>query len=210
MRRKQFAMKHGLAPEAEDDMDCGGGDGEAGDDGDQEPVAKKRVVEEKPMSSAASSSMTPAPGSAGLKRDASRDGGWEELAAKIRRRTENASGDDSEMIMEVMCEETVPDELDWEIEQYKDANLEEEVRTSWAHSSCVEDQEVSGHVLEHDEVVKARWNEIEGLASMGVWEIVPREQCIEKTGKPPIRGRWVDINKGDDQDKVYRSRYVAM
>ena len=47
---------------------------------------------------------------------------------------------------------------------------------------------------------------------MPAWgfEIVRREQCIEKTGKPPIRGRWGDINKGDDQGKVYRSRYVAM
>ena len=28
--------------------------------------------------------------------------------------------------------------------------------------------------------------------------------------KPPIRGRWVDTNKGDEENKVYRSRYVAM
>ena len=26
----------------------------------------------------------------------------------------------------------------------------------------------------------------------------------------PIKGRWLDINKGDDKNKVYRSRYVAM
>ena len=40
-------------------------------------------------------------------------------------------------------------------------------------------------------------NEIDGLANMGVWE------------SGPIRCRWVDVNKGDDKNKVYRSRFVA-
>lgn len=45
---------------------------------------------------------------------------------------------------------------------------------------------------------------------MGVWEVVPRSQCFSRTGRVPICGRWVDINRGDDKNKVYRSRYVAM
>ena len=52
-------------------------------------------------------------------------------------------------------------------------------------------------------------NELEGLSNMGVWDIVDKGVCYQKTGKPPIRGRWVDVNKGDDKSPVYRSRYVA-
>ena len=39
---------------------------------------------------------------------------------------------------------------------------------------------------------------------MGVWEIVPRpsDQAV-------LTGRWVDVNKGDDANPNYRSRYVA-
>ena len=70
--------------------------------------------------------------------------------------------------------------------------------------------DLTGHELDRNEVLKARLNEIEGLASMGVWDVAPREQCIARTGREPIRGRWVDVNKGDDNNKVCRSRYVAM
>ena len=33
--------------------------------------------------------------------------------------------------------------------------------------------------------------------------------CYQKTVKPPIQGRWVDIKKGNDKSPVCRSRYVA-
>ena len=70
--------------------------------------------------------------------------------------------------------------------------------------------DLTGHELNRNEVMKARLNEIEGLASMGVWDAAPREQCIARTGREPVRGRWADINKGDDNNKVYRLRYGAM
>ena len=35
-------------------------------------------------------------------------------------------------------------------------------------------------------------------------------ECMRKTQKKPIRGRWVDVNKGGVQMEVYRSRYVEM
>ena len=38
---------------------------------------------------------------------------------------------------------------------------------------------------------------------------VPISKCIERTGKPPIGTRWVDINKGDNVHPEYRSRVVA-
>ena len=86
---------------------------------------------------------------------------------------------------------------------------------SWADAHDEEFQpkvydDLTGHELDRSEVRKARLNEIEVLTSVGVWDVASREQCIARTGREPIRGRWVDINKGDDNNKVYKSRYVAM
>ena len=35
------------------------------------------------------------------------------------------------------------------------------------------------------------------------------KECYLKTGKAPIETRWIDINKGDDENPSYRSRWVA-
>ena len=35
------------------------------------------------------------------------------------------------------------------------------------------------------------------------------KECYEETGKAPIGVRWVDINKGDSEHPLYRSRLVA-
>ena len=39
---------------------------------------------------------------------------------------------------------------------------------------------------------------------------VPRQRAFEKTGRPPISARWVDINEGDEDDTNHRSRHVAL
>eukprot|EP00973_Karenia_brevis_P035869 4948851-Karenia_brevis.AAC.1 len=39
---------------------------------------------------------------------------------------------------------------------------------------------------------------------MGVWEVVPRP-----SDQPVLKGRWVDVKKGDESSPNYRSRYVA-
>ena len=46
------------------------------------------------------------------------------------------------------------------------------------------------------------------LQEVGVWEVVLVAECMKKTHKKPIRERWVDVNKSDDQVEVYRSKYV--
>ena len=69
--------------------------------------------------------------------------------------------------------------------------------------------EVTGKVLKYEKVIAARMEEIEGLIKMGVWEVVPLRDCLNRTQRRPIKGRWVDINKGDDHLEQYRSRYVA-
>ena len=55
----------------------------------------------------------------------------------------------------------------------------------------------------------ARAEELETVKKMKVWVKVDREQCFRDTGKPPIKLRWVDINKGDEAKPNHRSRIVA-
>ena len=38
---------------------------------------------------------------------------------------------------------------------------------------------------------------------------VPRQTAFARTGKSPISVRWVDVNKGDEEEPNYRSRLVA-
>ena len=43
----------------------------------------------------------------------------------------------------------------------------------------------------------------------GVWGVVDRQDAFTATGKPPLKGRWVDCNKGDKESVDVRSRWVA-
>ena len=69
--------------------------------------------------------------------------------------------------------------------------------------------DLTGKELDWDRVESARAEEIGTIRQMGVWRHVPRDECFQKTGKPPIKLRWIDINKGDDTSPLYRSRIVA-
>ena len=49
-----------------------------------------------------------------------------------------------------------------------------------------------------------------------LWMIVGNEntkvhaaECWERTGKAPIKSRWIDINKGDSKNPLHRSRLVG-
>ena len=44
---------------------------------------------------------------------------------------------------------------------------------------------------------------------MGVWELRPIAECIEVTGKKPVKVRWFDVNKGDDDTPNVRCRIVV-
>ena len=44
---------------------------------------------------------------------------------------------------------------------------------------------------------------------MGVWEVRPVPECVEMTGKKPVKVRWVDVTKGDDESSNVRCRIVA-
>ena len=89
------------------------------------------------------------------------------------------------------------------VEEYKPENeeMEEEIKRYW--------DDISGKELDPELVKRARVEEIEEFNKHRVYVKVPIEECIRVTGKKPIGSRWVDINKGDENNPEYRSRLVA-
>ena len=63
----------------------------------------------------------------------------------------------------------------------------------------------TGASLDATKVKEARQLEMEYCDKMHVFNKVPCVQCWERTGKAPLKARWVDIDKGTR----YRSRWVA-
>ena len=87
------------------------------------------------------------------------------------------------------------------IDNQHDNEFDEIIMQAW--------DDVTGKELKPDQVMAARREEMEYVDSMGVYDVVPVADCWKATGKPPIKSRWVDINKGDDLRPNYRSRWVA-
>ena len=48
------------------------------------------------------------------------------------------------------------------------------------------------------------------IRARNVYKLSIIDECLRVTGKPPIKVRWVDTNKGDGERSNYRSRLVAM
>ena len=69
--------------------------------------------------------------------------------------------------------------------------------------------DITGKEMDWDMVVAARMEEMEEVRKHGVYEKVLIQECINRTGKKPLKVRWVDVNKGDDVTPEYRSRLVA-
>ena len=67
----------------------------------------------------------------------------------------------------------------------------------------------TGCELNPQEVMKARRLEMKYVKQMGVYAPAPVSEAWDVTGKAPIKSRWLDINKGDDENINYRSRWVA-
>ena len=62
--------------------------------------------------------------------------------------------------------------------------------------------------LEADKVKEARDKEIQYIKEKEVWVKIPRAQA-RAMGIKVIGTKWIDINKGDDENPNYRSRFVA-
>ena len=68
---------------------------------------------------------------------------------------------------------------------------------------------ISGAKLDGNSVRLGRAEELKIIDEMKVWEVVPIKACYDATGRRPISVRWVDINKGDENEPEIRCRLVA-
>lgn len=68
--------------------------------------------------------------------------------------------------------------------------------------------DVTGLLLDPREVQRARMKELHYIHEKNVWAKMPRSEAMKK-GYKVVKGRWIDINKGDLTNWKYRSRYVA-
>ena len=78
---------------------------------------------------------------------------------------------------------------------------EEELESYW--------DDANGGWLDPKLVRAARAEELAAIKSYEVYVKRPIKECLEVTGKKPMPIRWVDTNKGDDENPEYRSRIVA-
>ena len=69
--------------------------------------------------------------------------------------------------------------------------------------------EVSGKPLNTAKVTEARNEELAYADKYNVWTEVPTQEAWDRTGAGPIGTRWIDINKGDESNTNYRSRFVV-
>ena len=68
--------------------------------------------------------------------------------------------------------------------------------------------DLTGMKLETDKVKEARQKEIQYIKEKEVWVKIPRAQA-RAMGIKVIGTKWIDVNKGDDENPNCRSRFVA-
>ena len=91
----------------------------------------------------------------------------------------------------------------------RDQGVAHEEDESLDHWPLVAWDDVTGSPLDPKEVQRARLKEMQYINSKQVYRKVLRADA-KRRGIPILRTRWVDIDKGDDHEHNYRSRFVAM
>ena len=89
-----------------------------------------------------------------------------------------------------------------EVDKFHDAEKYENTSTQIAWN------DLTGMKLEAGKVKEARQKEMQYVKDKGVWTKIPRAVAQAK-GWKIVKTRWIDINKGDDANPVYRSRLVG-
>jgi hypothetical protein len=84
-----------------------------------------------------------------------------------------------------------------------EVNAEGDEFEDWGHDEF-EDGEFDPVLLK-----EARMEEVRFMEKIGVWEPATWEECMQKTGRPPITTKWVDVDKGRGGEVLVRSRLVA-
>ena len=69
--------------------------------------------------------------------------------------------------------------------------------------------DITGQWLDAEKVTAARKEEVQYMGKLSMFEPSIWEECIAKTGKPPITTKWIDVNKGSAEEPIVRSRLVA-
>ena len=136
----------------------------------------------------------------GMKEDATcgargREGDDEEGEAKKRVRIAGVEAKEALKKIEVWVNEARLENKNAETE------AERYLATAW--------DDVKSGELNVDDVKMARADEIGYMERRGIWEVVPISECWRQTGKPPIRSRWADTNKGSVEVPDLRCRLVA-
>eukprot|EP00973_Karenia_brevis_P048699 6757601-Karenia_brevis.AAC.1 len=62
--------------------------------------------------------------------------------------------------------------------------------------------------LDGEAVNQARQDELAYIVDMNVFRLMPRAEA-HRLSKKIISGKWIDTNKGDSSNPIYRSRYVG-
>ena len=75
-------------------------------------------------------------------------------------------------------------------------------------SSHIAWDDLTGMKLEAGKVIEAREKEMGYIKETGVWTKIPRAVALAR-GWKIVKTRWIDINKGDDDHPIYRSRLVG-
>jgi hypothetical protein len=73
----------------------------------------------------------------------------------------------------------------------------------------VASDDVKRGALDPERVMDARAKELQYLRDHGVYEYVTVAEAKATSGKPPLRLKWIDSNKGDSEHPNYRSRLVC-
>ena len=96
---------------------------------------------------------------------------------------------------------------DVEIESVTSRNYAEEYLYR-AHPNLRGVTDLKFEELDADKIYEARLKEVEHVNQKHVWVKIPRSKAKEM-GWKVLKARWIDINKGDGQSPMLRSRYVG-
>ena len=75
-------------------------------------------------------------------------------------------------------------------------------------SSALAWDDLTGMRLDSGQVIEARAKEVQYIKDKRVYSKITRKEAQARDWKI-IKTRWIDINKGDDANPVYRSRMVG-
>ena len=114
-----------------------------------------------------------------------------------RQKRDREEGNDDEAKMEIDVAA-----MKIEVNQESDEDAEEYAE-GWATD------DISGKTICRKLVDEARGEVVEFMKKIGLWDEVDVEECWQKTGKAPVTTKWIDINKGTEEDPLIRSRLVA-